>query len=91
MTTFNLTENETRALEVLYKSCLDNMSGNCIEDLKNDPFTWCDASDLIDAGWSKHEAAGTYGALIEKSVVWPDEEGDCLSMEAAEFIAAFID
>lgn len=91
MKTFNLTENETRALVTIYKSCLRNMGGKNFSDLKADPLTWCDAGDLISAGWSRHEAAGTYGALLEKSVIDTDRDGDTLRMEAAEFIAQTVD
>lgn len=68
-TTFTLTDNELRAARILLQDCLDNMGGERPADLANDPFTWCEARTLVNAGFSRHEAAGTYGALIEKGFV----------------------
>lgn len=70
MTTFNLTANETRAALILVKSCLKGMGGSRPLDLDNDPYTWVDPQDLIDAGYSRHEAAGTWGALVDKGVIY---------------------
>ena len=67
--TFQLTENELKAAMVLVKSCLSGMGGKRPADLEHDEYTWVDANDLIKAGWSKHEAAGTWGALLEKGIV----------------------
>ena len=70
MTTFNLTANETRAALVLVKSCLRGMGGSRPLDLDDDPYTWVDPQDLINAGYSRHEAAGTWGALIDKGMIY---------------------
>lgn len=67
--TFELTVNELRAALVIVGNCLDGMGGRRPMDLLADPFTWCEAGDLIDAGWTRHEAAGTFGSLLEKGVV----------------------
>ncbi len=75
----DLTDNEFKAAIVFLKGCLWNMGGERPSDLMIDQCTWVDASDLVDKGWSKHEAAGTYGALAEKVVVCLDEDGDTLS------------
>jgi NurA-like 5'-3' nuclease len=66
---FNLTENETRAALILVKSCLDGMGGTRPLDLDDDPYTWVAPDDLISKGYSKNEAAGTWGALLEKGVI----------------------
>ena len=68
-TTFTFTDNELRAARILLQDCLDNMGGKRPADLANDPFTWCEALTLVKAGFSRHEAAGTYGALIEKGFI----------------------
>ena len=70
MTEFNLTTNETDAALALVADCLSHMGGNRPMDLENDPFTWVDPDVLIDAGWSRHEAAGTWNALLDKSVIY---------------------
>jgi len=75
----DLTDNEFKAAVALLKSCLWNMGGERPAALLVDEFTWVQASDLVDAGWSKQEAAGTYGALAEKVIVCLDEDGDTLS------------
>lgn len=62
--TYELTENETKAALTLVGCCLERSS-----DLKYDPFTWVAPEDLIAAGWSRHEAAGTWNALLQKTVV----------------------
>jgi hypothetical protein len=67
--TFDLTTNETCAVLELLKCCLDNMGGKRPADLEHDELTWVEPSDLQDAGWSKHEAAGTFSSLIEKKVI----------------------
>lgn len=69
MTEFNLTTNETDAALALVADCLSQMGGNRPMDLENDPFTWTYPDVLIDAGWNRHEAAGTWSALLNKSVV----------------------
>lgn len=67
--TFNLTQNEFRAALTLVASCLHNMGGKRPADLGQDEFTWVGADDLMRKGWNRHEAAGTFGALMEKGLV----------------------
>jgi hypothetical protein len=53
-TTFDLTANELKAALVLVREpALNGMGGQRPSDLDNDPYTWCDAQTLINAGWSK--------------------------------------
>lgn len=78
---FNLTENEMRAAKVLVQECLDGMGGTRPSDLANDEFTWCEAATLIEAGWSKKAAAGTYGSLIEKGFVSSQKDGDYVTTD----------
>jgi DNA-binding Xre family transcriptional regulator len=66
---YQLTENELRAAFVLVGWCLKNMGGKRPADLDDDPFTWAYPDTLIEAGWSKEAAAGTWGALLDKGVV----------------------
>lgn len=68
-TTFNLTANELRAAMIIVKDCLKGMGGDRPIDLDSDPYTWTDAKTLMANGYSRHEANGTFGALIEKGVV----------------------
>ena len=44
---------------------------------------WCDVSVLRDAGWTKEQAAGTYGSLAEKGAITIEEidEDDPLRWE----------
>lgn len=85
-TTFDLTANELKAALVLVRECLDFMGGQRPSDLDNDPYTWCDAQTLIDAGWTKEAAAGTYGSLAEKGFIHLDQEGDFVTTEGYQFI-----
>lgn len=64
-----LTANEQAAALVLLQACLDGMGGKEPADLEYDEYTWCSADTLVANGWTKAEAAGTYGALIEKGIV----------------------
>jgi len=82
----SLTANETNAIMTLVDSCLANMGGSVPSNLAEDTFTWCDVADLQRAGWSKHEAAGTYGALVTKLLIHLDEEGDFLNILDTEFV-----
>lgn len=87
MTTFNLTKNELAAALVLVKSCLDGMGGKRPSDLDNDPYTWVSAKDLMAAGWTAAEAAGTFGALIEKGVVFQESKTEwTLGTDAYHFL-----
>jgi len=74
--TFVLTANELNAAMILVKSCLYGMGGKRPSDLEHDEYTWVNPKDLIDAGFSKHEAAGTWSALMDKGVVqfWDETE-----------------
>lgn len=86
MSAFKFTENEARAVKALYASCLNNMGGKTYADLENDPFTWVDVGDLINAGWSRPEAIGTLGALIEKCAVAQHDKNEwVLEMDAAKW------
>jgi len=74
--TFDLTANETTASMILVKSCLYNMGGKRPSDLDHDPLTWVEAKDLIRAGYSKPEAAGTWGALDAKGMIFEHNPKD---------------
>lgn len=65
-----LTANQTAAMTALIKSCLDNMGGENLADLQCDPFVWVSVDDLIDAGWGRKEAEGTFGSLIAADMVY---------------------
>ena len=69
MTNYDFTANEAKAVKALFASCLSNMGGKSYADLQSDPYTWVDAGDLVNAGWTRHEAVGTLGALIAKGAV----------------------
>lgn len=67
--TFDLTDNEMRALCHLVAECLAGIGGRRPADLAGDPYTWCSATILVERGWSKESAGGTYASLIEKGAV----------------------
>jgi len=69
----NLTKNQTEAMTALIKSCLFNMGGKTLSDLQEDPYTWVDASDLVEAGWDQKQAEGTFGSLVAQSLIYEDE------------------
>lgn len=86
MTTFNFTANEARAVKVLFANCLRNMGGTTYAQLEADEFTWVDVTDLIKAGWTRPEATGTFGALIEKGAVAQLDKNEwALEMDAAKW------
>ncbi|WP_347837756.1 hypothetical protein [uncultured Planktomarina sp.] len=88
MTTY--TDNEKSAIVALFKSCLSNMGGKCLEDLDDDPFTWVEASDLVEAGWNQKQAEGTFGSLVEKQAVFENDPGAyCIDHEDKELRAIF--
>lgn len=72
--TKNLTANQVNAMTALIKSCLGNMGGSTLADLQDDPFTWVDASDLVEAGWGQKEAEGTFGSLVAADLVYDCED-----------------
>ena len=67
---FNFTKNEKLAALHLVNECLGGMCGDRPMDLEDDTFTWTHVQVLTSSGWSKHEAAGTYGALAEKGALY---------------------
>ena len=73
---FNLTTTEEQAALVLVQSCLDGMGGQRPIDLDDDPFTWVWPDVLLDNGWTRHEAAGTWNALLDKGVIYQHDEKD---------------
>jgi len=79
---YEFTQNEKLAALHLVDECLTGMGGGRPMDLEYDQFIWTDVSVLIGAGWSKHEAAGTYGALEAKKAVYIEK--DCRDDEAWE-------
>ena len=70
-----LTTNQAAAMHWLIKSCCSNMGGKTLSDLQCDPFTWVDADDLINAGWGRKEAEGTFGSLVAAGMVWDADDG----------------
>ena len=74
--TYNFTNNEKLAALHLVDECLSCMCGTRPMDLEDDQFTWTDVEVLQSAGWTKHEAAGTYGALSAKKAVWIEKDRD---------------
>ena len=76
---YDFTENEKLAAlhivaECMWASCVDRPV-DCIDEGSS----LTNVLVLMDAGWSKHEAAGTYGALVKKNVICMDKEStnDC--------------
>lgn len=69
-----LTHNQTAAMHWLIKSCLRNMGGKNLADLQCDPFVWVDVDDLIEAGWSRKKAEGTFGSLVSAGIVYQYDE-----------------
>lgn len=82
MTIFELTDNELRAAIAIVTDCLDGMGGARPIDLDDDPFTWTSADVLIARGWTRHGAAGTIGALLDKGVL-EDYSDDLVLTDAA--------
>ena len=69
-----LTGNQAAAVTALIKKCLREIGSERIDDLTNDPFTWVEASDLVDAGWSQKQAEGTFGSLIVEGIVRMEDD-----------------
>ena len=68
-----LTKNQEAAMTTLIKSCIRNMCGKTLEDLQEDPYTWVDVEDLVNAGWGQKEAEGTFGSLVAQGLIYEDE------------------
>jgi hypothetical protein len=64
-----LTEGELKAARILVAECLRGMGGKRPADLESDPFTWTLPQILIDAGYSRHEAAGFWSSLLAKGAI----------------------
>ena len=69
MQTFDLTEKEMAAARIFVQTCLDGMGGKRPGDLEYDEYTWIDANDLIQNGYTRHEAAGLMSSLAEKGFI----------------------
>lgn len=70
-----LTKNQAEAMAALIKSCLSNMGGENLAELQCDPHTWVDADDLVQAGWARKEAEGTFGSLVASGHIYDADEG----------------
>ena len=71
---YDFTENEKLAALHMVNECLDSMGGDRPLDIMDDQMIWTSPEVLTDLGWSKHEAAGTYGALEAKGAVYIENE-----------------
>ena len=69
-----LTTNQASAMHSLIKSCCANMGGKDLADLECDPFVWVDANDLVNAGWGRKEAEGTFGSLVAAGLIYHYED-----------------
>lgn len=69
MKTFNFTPKELQAAVILVKVCLDGMGGKRPSSLEHDEFTWVDGKDLMQYGYTRHEAAGFFSSLSEKGFI----------------------
>jgi len=85
----NFTQNQKAAITVLISSCLNNMGGETLADLQADPFTWADEKDLIEAGWDRKQAEGTFGSLVAAGVVFEYEPGEFSLTGDWELLAKF--
>ena len=72
----NATKNQAYAMTTLIKSCLSNMGGETLSHLQGDSFMWVDAQDLVDAGWGKHEAQGTFASLVSEGLVYQFDKNE---------------
>jgi hypothetical protein len=84
----DLTNNEMKALMIFVKSCLNGMGGKRPSDLEHDEYTWIGLRDLTNAGYNRHEASGTMGALEEKGLIYdscePQDDGTALYILGTE-------
>ena len=84
----NLTDNEIKALMIFVTSCLNGMGGQRPSDLENDEYTWIGLEDLTRAGYNRHEASGTMGALVEKGLIHdsgdPEDDGTAVYVLATK-------
>ena len=87
--TKNLTANQVNAMTALIKSCLGNMGGSTLANLEDDPFTWVDASDLVEAGWGQKEAEGTFGSLVAADLVYDNGDDMFALAEDWDLLAKF--
>ena len=69
-----LTQNQAAAMTALIKSCLGEIGGKTLADLQHDPFTWVNAGDLVDAGWGRKEAEGTFGSLVAANLIYEADD-----------------
>lgn len=75
MKAYSLTDKEFTAARAFVASCLNGMGGERPSDLANDEYTWIDLKDLLEAGFSRHEAAGLMSSLSEKGFIDECEPG----------------
>lgn len=73
MNKYNFTPNEQLAALHLVDECLFGIGGKRPLDLEDDPLLCCHVTVLKNAGWTKEQAAGTYGSLAEKGAITIEE------------------
>ena len=69
-TMIELTTKEREALRALVNECLENMGGQTIEDLEEDPFTWVTVQDLTGrTTFTTAQARGLFASLQVKGLL----------------------
>ncbi len=76
MTNAIFTENEIKALKIIYAECLNGMGGKNWADLESDPYTWAYPETLVAKGWTIREASGTFSSLIVKGAIDEVDAGE---------------
>jgi hypothetical protein len=74
--TYDLTNKETKAAIALVSACLNAMGGTRPSDLQFDEHTWVELSDVMTAGFSRHQAAGLMSSLCAKGFISEYEKGE---------------
>ena len=61
----NISAKEQKAIDIIL--AVSNLEDDCSA-------VWCQPSDLIENGFSRHEAAGLWSSLLDKGLIEEDEK-----------------
>ena len=74
-----LTEKEKELVKIHLQQFENNCDGKTLNDMINDNYSWINIKDFQNkSNLNKHQIAGVVSSLVEKKVIYIDDENDTL-------------